>query len=197
MEIIYVSSDNDLDSFEECFGTMPWLAMEGDAKGAVIKHALATKLKSFRLPTLIILNAEVGHFVTDRARKEILALEEPGEDGKEVKVDDKIFAEKGKALLQSWREREPEPIGIGNLGTLETVQCLIEYFFKNPHMAVVVVLLLAFTPIITRVMENPLLGVALFYIIKLKNFGQEKLSRNEPYSVQERKPSEDGKEKSN
>ncbi|CAB9507513.1 Probable nucleoredoxin 1 [Seminavis robusta] len=193
MEVVFISSDNDRPSFEEYYGKMPWLALDGDEKSVGFKHALATNLKAFRLPTLIILNLQTGNFVTNLARKEVMALTNPvkGPDGNDAPVTDKEYVERGKDLLASWKEREPTPIG-DSTSTVESVQAVIDYFFQNPMMAVLVVCMLTFTSVIKRVMDNPLLGVAFWFV--LKNFATERLARNEPYIVQEALPDDKKKQ---
>ena len=54
---------NSKEEFHTEFEKMPWLAMDGDQEGTVLKHALATNLKAYNIPTLVILNLKTGNFV--------------------------------------------------------------------------------------------------------------------------------------
>jgi len=182
MEIVLVSSDETVDEFETYFDTMPWLAMKGDVQGAANKHNLATTVKAFRCPILVIVNVKTGAFVTDQARKDILAiLEEPAEGSTDIPKT--VDAAKAKALLQDWMVREP--IAIGSAGGSEQYwETLINMFFffkANPLYGVMLAALLILTPIIQRCWDNPLLAVAAWYL--LCKWTSEKLDRNLPYEA--------------
>jgi hypothetical protein len=204
VEVIYVSSDEDQKQFYEYFGTMPWLAMEGDQAGARLKMALATTLKAFQLPTLVILNAKTGDFITDRARKEVMdtLVQEEGADQKKdgdlkKEARPKFDEEKVKALVASWKEREPETIGNASAGgmtaILENLMNTLEYFKDNPFVLVAIVLTIVFTPLKKVIMDNPVIGVALYYIFS--KIGKDKLDKNLPYEEQAPIKPEDKKKK--
>jgi Thioredoxin-like len=182
MEIVFVSSDDTRNDFLETFADMPWLAIDGDADGARIKHKLATHLKVFRLPSLIILNVETGHFVTDHARQEVEALfekENPKEQGMGT-----LNVQKGKELLQQWRTQEPERLGHADT-LFNKIYLTLLFFQKNPIYIVGLAAFLIFTSTIRRVQQNPLLGMAMVYL--LLTLGKEPLDKNIPYIVQEEK----------
>ena len=187
MEFIYVSSDNTQTEFHDYFGEMPWLAMDGDAESARLKHNLATKLSVFKLPALVILNVQTGHFVTDQAKQEIVNLtvdlDTTPKEGENVDSRERqaLLAAKGTELIESWKTRDPEPLGTAD-STMDTLARGLAYLAKNPLIAVAAVCLFVFTNTIQRMMDNPLLFVAFWLIFK--KMAQESLSRNEPYMAQ-------------
>ena len=67
-EIIFVSNDNDEDSFVSYFINMPWIALPFD--NVAIKKALWTKFDVRGIPTLIILN-EHGEIIDNDGRKTV------------------------------------------------------------------------------------------------------------------------------
>jgi hypothetical protein len=150
---------------------MPWVAIDGDDTGVKHKHALATNLKTYRLPTLVILNVKTGTFVTDQARKEVMETE--GD------------VEKSKALIASWKERTPVPIGQASMGTsvMDSMLTSVEYFSKHPMVTAAIIAVLILTPAIERIKKNPLLGVAFLYMFQ--RLSKENAERNLPYIVQE------------
>lgn len=60
---------------------------------AHIKQNIANKLKISGIPSLIVLEAKTGHFVTDQARMEVSAAGGSGEE-----------------LIQKWKDAEAVPI---------------------------------------------------------------------------------------
>lgn len=98
VEIIFVSSDRDDASFSDYFGKFPWLAM---VPGHTSKEhndrqaTLATKMHIQGIPSVVVLDADTGHFVTDGARDDIM-----GAAGEEAR----------RALVQSWLAREAVPL---------------------------------------------------------------------------------------
>lgn len=67
-EIIFVSSDNDKESYQEYYGQMPWKAMSFDPK---LNEELRDRFGVQGIPTLVILDASSGELVTDEARGDI------------------------------------------------------------------------------------------------------------------------------
>jgi Thioredoxin-like len=185
MEIVYVSSDDNRTMFLETFADMPWLAMDGDDEGTRLKHSLATKLKVFRLPSLLILNVETGHFITDYARHQVEALFEENDDDKNATTKSKeksLNVQKGKELVQKWATQEPEQLGHANTFANKAL-LTFNHFKKNPIYVVGIVALLLFTNTLLRVEQNPLLGMAMVYL--LFTLGKEPLDKNVPYIRQE------------
>jgi hypothetical protein len=176
MEIVFVSSDDDRKSFLETFSDMPWLAIDGDQDGARVKHNLATHLKVFRLPSLIILNVETGNFVTDHARKQVLELFETDDSGKEI-----LNVQKGKELIKTWQAQDPEQIGHADTFA-NTLYLTAMHFKKHPYYIVGLIVFLLCTNTIRRVQNNSLLGMAMVYL--LLKLGKEPLDKNIPYIEQ-------------
>ena len=99
-EIVYVSSDKNLDEFQGYYGKMPWLAVPTDAGSAQIKNDLAAMLKIRGIPTLVVLDVKTGRFVTDQARNEVMSS---------VGSDPAV-------VYAQWKEKEPVPIEEASLG---------------------------------------------------------------------------------
>jgi nucleoredoxin len=117
-----VSSDNSVEAFNGYYAKMPFVALPSQSTAA-IKNSLAQKLQIQGIPTLIILDAKTGNFITDSARNEVTRV-----------GDDK---EKGKELIASWKAKESVPIeeaaahrqlqqGPGG------IMGIIFWFLKNP-----------------------------------------------------------------
>ena len=94
IEIVYISSDRDIPSFDEYFGKMPWLSLPSESS-VEVKQNLADQLKISGLPTLVVLDGK-GNFVADRAREEVSLAA-----GSE---------EKEKSLVNKWKSTETMPI---------------------------------------------------------------------------------------
>jgi len=119
VEIIYISSDTDIPSFNEYYGTMPWCSLP-PANSAQIKQKLADGLKISGLPTLVVLDSK-GHFVCDTARNDVMAA-----SGDE---------EKSKELIQKWKAIEAVPIEEARLsgtGPAGMIKKLFMMLMKNP-----------------------------------------------------------------
>ena len=68
MEVLYVPVDRDMDSWKQHYASMPWLSLpQGDARVA----KLMAHFKISGIPALVVVEAETGFKVTDRARKDI------------------------------------------------------------------------------------------------------------------------------
>ena len=73
LEIIYISSDQSLSEFQEYYGTMPWLSLpEGSSPTSQIKTTLSQKLQIRGIPTLVVLDAKTGKFVTNSGREDVM-----------------------------------------------------------------------------------------------------------------------------
>jgi hypothetical protein len=168
VEIVFVSSDEDCKSFNEYFATMPWVAFDADIESVKIKHSLATALKAYRLPALVVLDVKNGHFVTDNGRNDIV------ETGGDVA--------KGEELISSWKSREAVPIGKASLSasSIESVMSFLTFLRKNPAHVVAIMTVLIFTPAIAHLQKKPLLAVAIVYL--LKRLSTDKSERNLPYT---------------
>lgn len=71
VEIVYVSSDQSTEEFENYYKKMPWLAIPTDKESTQLKHGLAKVFGIQGIPTLIILDAQTGRFVTADARSDV------------------------------------------------------------------------------------------------------------------------------
>eukprot|EP01097_Dermamoeba_algensis_P003941 TRINITY_DN2656_c0_g1_i2.p1 TRINITY_DN2656_c0_g1~~TRINITY_DN2656_c0_g1_i2.p1 ORF type:complete len:410 (-),score=75.38 TRINITY_DN2656_c0_g1_i2:76-1305(-) len=69
-EIIFISGDKDQQSFDDYFGTMPWLALPFTDRKA--KEALNKQFEVEGIPTFIVLSND-GKIVNDRARSAVSA----------------------------------------------------------------------------------------------------------------------------
>ncbi|CAF0986750.1 unnamed protein product [Adineta steineri] len=68
-EIIFISSDNDDESFNEYYNDMPWLKL--DFKERQIKEELDTKFEVDGIPSLILLDGNTGNVLCNDARQQI------------------------------------------------------------------------------------------------------------------------------
>ena len=68
MEVLYVPVDRDMDSWKSHYATMPWLSIpQGDQRVS----KLMNHFNISGIPALVVVEAETGFKVTDRARKDI------------------------------------------------------------------------------------------------------------------------------
>jgi len=67
MEIIFVSSDRDEESFKEYYGTMPWLALPFDQRE--LKAKLSKRFKVQGIPSFVVLDGETGETITTDGRE--------------------------------------------------------------------------------------------------------------------------------
>jgi nucleoredoxin len=76
LEVVFVSSDRDEQSFKEYFGEMPWLALPYNDRAT--KDSLSKKFKVQGIPSVIILDAE-GKVITKDGR-DAISSDPTGED---------------------------------------------------------------------------------------------------------------------
>merc|ERR1719498_1350202 len=67
MEIVFASSDNDQEAFDEYFGEMPWKALPYSARD--LKAKLSKKYKVSGIPSFVIVDAESGELCTTNGRE--------------------------------------------------------------------------------------------------------------------------------
>lgn len=124
LEIVFVSSDQDDKSFEPYFGKMPWVSMvpgytSSDQNARQAK--LADMFKIQGIPTVIVLDAKTGNFVTDDARNSVAQADTEASK---------------KALVQSWLAKEAVPVDQAVFSTAETNDNLlvkvIKFFATRP-----------------------------------------------------------------
>ena len=65
-EIIYVSSDNDEEEFNECYNKMPWLAIPYESDAIELAQE---EFKVSGVPVLIVLNGKTGQIIDNKGRK--------------------------------------------------------------------------------------------------------------------------------
>jgi len=89
LEIIFLSSDSDEESFDEYYKDMPWLKL--DYKEQDKKTELEEKFGVNGIPTLILLNGDSGDVISTDARMQIQTKDKDGQhfpwDNKKTKSD--------------------------------------------------------------------------------------------------------------
>ena len=119
LEIVYVSSDSSIPEFEGYYAKMPWLAIPSAQGSAAIKNNLAQTLKITGIPTLVIIDAKTGEFISGTARGDVTSV---GND-----------ASKRKELIESWKTKERVPLSEANLGGEQSfLMQIIMFFARNP-----------------------------------------------------------------
>ena len=95
LEIIFVSSDRDVSSFNNYFASMPWIAVPFEA-GAIVQQQIKMKYGIKGIPSLVVLDAMSGQVVVNMAdaRGEVINACRSGDH----KIDE---------MLQSWLSRIP------------------------------------------------------------------------------------------
>ena len=129
---MFVSSDSDLQSFEEYYKKMPWLSLSTDADSASIKQKLAQMFQIRGIPSLIAIDAKSGKYITNDARSDVMGA--GGDDAKQ------------KEVIQKWKSIETVPIeeadlssgaGQGGIGAIVTFLLRIQFtysdFFISPE----------------------------------------------------------------
>ena len=96
IQVVFVSSDSDLRSFEEYFKKMPWLSLPADAETTKIKQKLEQMFQIRGIPALIAIDAKNGKYITDDARSDVVGA--GGDDAKQ------------KEIIQKWKSIEAVPI---------------------------------------------------------------------------------------
>ena len=120
VEIVFVSSDRDVDSFQKYHAKMPWLAMPIDGTYN-LKQELATKMKVNGIPHLVVLDVSKGEplFVSDSAKNEIFEIA-----GSRVK---------GDALIAEWKRTPSVPIDQATFSNDRSILSkVVWHFLKNP-----------------------------------------------------------------
>jgi len=71
--IVFVSSDHDVDGFNEYYGEQPWLALPYDDRDR--KAALSKKYKVRGIPSLVMVDAKTGETITTDGRSAVSDLD--------------------------------------------------------------------------------------------------------------------------
>ena len=123
IEVVYVSSDRSLNEFQDYYGKkMPWAAIPTDADAAAYKNKLATRLQIAGIPSLVVLEAETGLFITNKAREQIQGKTPALELVKTWKETPAVTLEEGAA--------QSGGVGGGGIGGL--LFKLVMAVLKNP-----------------------------------------------------------------
>ena len=75
-QIIFISSDNDEQSFYEYYSTMPWLAL--DYKQQNKRETLLKKFDVAEIPKLVLIDGDSGKTLCTNAKEQILHLDPEG-----------------------------------------------------------------------------------------------------------------------
>ena len=120
LEIIYVSSDRTIPSFEDYYKTMPWLAVPSEKGSAPIKQRLANTFGIMGIPALMIMDAKTGEFITGSGREDVSKCNND--------------TAKGKAIIEQWKSAERKPLSeaAGAVASQGWVMKIIMYFARNP-----------------------------------------------------------------
>merc|ERR1740139_555196 len=97
LEIIFMSSDKDKSSFDAYFSKMPWLAIPFESLNKV--KNISSKLKIRGIPSLIILDAKTGNFISSNGRNDVASV--VGKSEASV-----------KELIESWEATESTPLDL-------------------------------------------------------------------------------------
>jgi hypothetical protein len=91
IEVVYISSDRDQKEFNECFGKMPWLALENQRH----KTLVTRKCHVRDIPALVVLDGK-GNFITDTAVGDV------------IQAQDQV--EKIAQVFAMWKAKEALPL---------------------------------------------------------------------------------------
>ena len=119
--MVFVSSDSDLQSFEEYYKKMPWLSLSTDADSASIKQKLAQMFQIRGIPSLIAIDAKSGRYITNDARSDVMSA--GGDDAKQ------------KEVIQKWKSIEAVPIEEADLSSgagQGGIGAIVTFLLRNP-----------------------------------------------------------------
>jgi len=135
IEIVFVSSDQDQQSFRKYYSGHPWVALPYSA--AEIGKKLAVDYRIKGIPSVIVLDAKTGHYVTNNGREDVLLTQ----------VDKKIDPEKVRETVAIWKEKEAVPLERANFDEHKALASrIVKIFAENP------MLLFLFLYLVKRVM---------------------------------------------
>jgi nucleoredoxin len=120
---------------------MPWLAIPAEEGSAKIKNELATTLGIQGIPTLVMLDAKTGEFITADARKQV---EDAGGD-----------ETKAKLAINSWKNMPRKPLAEASVSMpgmdSNPIMKVIMFFARNP---VYIFALMYFYKFLTKQMKE-------------------------------------------
>eukprot|EP00588_Corethron_pennatum_P013012 CAMPEP_0194275790 /NCGR_PEP_ID=MMETSP0169-20130528/8551_1 /TAXON_ID=218684 /ORGANISM="Corethron pennatum, Strain L29A3" /LENGTH=223 /DNA_ID=CAMNT_0039019345 /DNA_START=61 /DNA_END=732 /DNA_ORIENTATION=- len=136
IEVVFVSSDQDQQSFRKYYADHPWVALPYSA--AEIGKKLAADYRIKGIPSVIVLDAKTGHYVTNTGREDVLATQ----------VDKKADPEKVRETVAVWKEKEAVPLEQANFDENKPLASrIVRIFAENPLM------LFLFLYLVKRFME--------------------------------------------
>ena len=125
IEIVYVSSDKNATEFNSYYGQMPWLSMLVSDEVIANKNSLARTLQINAIPTLVVLDAATGDFVT--------------KDGvAKIREADKTSY---KQVLAEWKAIKPVAIEQG-VKIAASKDLTVKAFFKTLLRQIIIIFIL-------------------------------------------------------
>lgn len=121
MEIVYISSDRTVPDFEGYYQKMPWLSIPANEGSATIKSNLAKVLGIQGIPTLIVLDAKTGEFISSSGREEVTRV-----------GGDKAAALELIALWKTMERRALAEAATLVGGSQNPFMAVVMFFSKNP-----------------------------------------------------------------
>ena len=106
VEIIFISSDKSVQSFQEYFGTMPWLALPMTSQTAAYASNLSSRLSVRSIPQLVVLDKH-GNYITNNGKS--LVANAANDIGASLQ------------LIQSWKSAQVTPIDKVNFGMVSSI----------------------------------------------------------------------------
>ena len=173
MEVVYISSDQSQQEFEEHFGIMPssWLTMVSDTPESLkVKNDMIPLFKAFRIPCLVILHGPTGRFVTEHGVKEIQQCMNTSniQNNKDNRANTGSTTSGVKELLQQWRTIHHKSI--------QEAHTLIDYgggimsvlllFYHRPYLIVAVIAMAMWTPILSLIQRKPMILMGFLFLFK-------------------------------
>ncbi len=73
IEIVFVSSDQDESSYNEYYGTMPWVGVP--LSNSAVKQTLASKFGVRGIPMLVVLNGSTGDVIEGNGRSTVVSAQ--------------------------------------------------------------------------------------------------------------------------
>jgi nucleoredoxin len=126
LEVIYISSDRTIPSFEDYYKSMPWLAVPFEPGSAAIKQNLAAVFGIQGIPMLIVIDAKTGEFITANAREEVTRV-----SGKTAGVA--AADSPANKLIAQWKQQERKPLSEATSGAGGNIIFdILKWFMKNP-----------------------------------------------------------------